>query len=244
MNHFQASRFRTANISGRYIIIVFALFMQLSIHAQKKKHEIGAFIGTAYYMGDLNQTKLFYMPSPAFGLLYRYDINNRYAIRLSGSYTVLKGDDANSDNIYQQQRGHSFSTRIFDITPMFEFNFLPFKAASRYEYYSVYVTAGVGALFMNSPSSFPVHPVVPFGIGFKYGISKRLVVTGEWTYRKTFTDYIDQLLPSEYDNAASPPVKQQSYNNSKDWYSFAGITFTYKFALGSTSCPAYGKLSK
>lgn len=221
-------------------LIVLFLSVQFYIHAQKKRHEIGAFVGAAYYMGDLNQTQVFYMPSPAFGILYRYDINNRYAIRLSGSYSVLKGDDANSDNIYQQKRGHSFSTRVFDISPMFEFNFLPFKAASRYEYYSFYVTAGIGALFMNSPTSFPVHPVVPFGAGFKYGISRRIVVTGEWTYRKTFTDYIDQLQPDEYNNH----VKQQSYNNTKDWYSFAGITFTYKFALGSTSCPAYGKLSK
>jgi len=226
------------------VTIILIIFMQLTVHAQKKRHEIGVSIDAAYYMGELNQTKPFYMPSPAFGLLYRYDINNRYAVRLSGSYTTLKGDDAKSDNIYQQNRGHSFSTRIFDISPMFEFNFLPFKASSRYEYYSVYVTAGLGAFFMNSPASIPIHPVIPFGLGFKYGISKRIVVTGEWIYKKTFTDYIDQLPPDEYGNTSGVPIKQQSYDNSKDWYSFAGITFTYKFALGSTSCPAYGKLSK
>ena len=96
---------------------------------------------------------------------------------------------------------------------------------------------------MQSPAAFPVHPSLPFGIGFKYGISKRLSLTCEWTYRKTFTDYIDQLPPDEY-SSGSLPLKQTSYNNSKDGYSFAGITITYKFALGKHSCPAYAFVSK
>jgi len=97
---------------------------------------------------------------------------------------------------------------------------------------------------MQSPSNFPVHLVIPFGIGFKYGVNKRIVIAAEWTYRKTFTDFIDQLPPDDYSSSGSSSAKQRSYDNSKDWYSFAGITFTYKFALGSNSCPAYGNLSK
>ncbi|MEN8119580.1 MAG: DUF6089 family protein [Bacteroidota bacterium] len=230
-------------ILKKIIILLFTLW-QINILAQPKRHEIGAFIGTAYYMGDLNNSKLFYMPLPAFGLLYRYDINSRYALKLTGTYTTVRGDDSKSDNTYQKHRAHSFSTRITDLSPMIEFNFLPFNAASKKEYYSLYVTAGIGVLFMQSPSNFPIHPVIPFGLGFKYGVNKRIVIAAEWTYRKTFTDYIDQLLPDEYGSSGSYTVKQRSYDNSKDWYSFAGITFTYKFALGSTSCPAYGKLSK
>lgn len=230
-------------IFKKTIILLFIL-SQINILAQPKRHEIGAFIGTAYYMGDLNNSKLFYMPSPAFGILYRYDINSRYALKLTGTYATLRGDDSKSENTYQKQRAHSFSTRITEVSPMIEFNFLPFYAASRQEYYSLYVTAGVGILFMQSPSSFPIHPVIPFGLGFKYGVNKRIVIAAEWTYRKTFTDYIDQLPPDEYGTSGGSTVKQRSYDNSKDWYSFAGITFTYKFALGSTSCPAYRKLSK
>ncbi|RLD78463.1 MAG: hypothetical protein DRJ10_10290 [Bacteroidetes bacterium] len=226
------------------IVILLFILWQINIQAQPKRHEIGAFIGTAYYMGDLNDSKLFYMPSPAFGLLYRYDLNSRYALKITGTYTTLRGDDSKSENLYQRQRAHSFSTRITEVSPMIEFNFLPFSAGSQQEYYSVYVTTGVGILFMQSPSNFPIHPVIPFGLGFKYGINRRIVVAAEWTYRKTFTDYIDQLLPDEYGTAGGSNDKQRSYDNSKDWYSFAGITFTYKFALGSTSCPAYGKLSK
>jgi hypothetical protein len=75
----------------------------------------------------------------------------------------------------------------------------------------------------------------------KYAINKRLGIAAEWSYRKTFTDYIDQLPADTYTQTASINNKQLSYSSSKDWYSFAGISFTYKFALGSSKCPAYGK---
>ncbi len=221
------------------LFILLFILTQINLIAQKR-HEIGVFVGASYYVGDLNSTNIFYMPSPALGLLYRYDINSRYAFKLTGTFSRLQGDDSKSDNLYQQQRNHSFSTFVSDISPMIEFNFLPFHAASHKEYYALYATAGVGVAYMQSSPNFPLHLVIPFGLGFKYGVSKRIVIAAEWTYRKTFTDYIDQLPPDEY-AAGGVPAKQRSYDNSKDWYSFAGITFTYKFALGSNSCPAYGK---
>ena len=226
----------------KIIIVLFFVFIQINTIAQKKSHEIGAFVGAAYYNGELNTEKVFYMPSPAIGFLYRHDINSRYAFKITGIFSILKGDDANSINLYQQQRNHKFTTTVIDFAPMIEFNFLSFNAASYTNYYSVYATAGIGAMYMQSPANFPIHPIIPFGLGFKYGISKRIVVTAEWITRKTFTDYIDQLPPDEYSSSGANASKQLSYNNSKDWYSFAGITFTYKFALGSNECPAYGKL--
>ncbi len=225
------------------VFLLFLLIFQLNTFAQKKSHEIGFFAGAAYYTGELNNGVPFYSPSLAYGFLYRYDINKRYALKLSGTFSRLTGNDASSKNPYEQWRGRSFSTFVSDFAAMFEFSFLPFQAASLREYYSFYLTAGLGAFYMRSPAQIPVHPTIPFGIGFKYGVSKRMVITGEWTYRKTFTDYIDQLPPDEY-TSGSLPLKQSSYDKSKDWYSFAGITITYKFALGRHSCPAYGYLSK
>lgn len=225
------------------VLALFLIITPLSTFAQQKSHEIGLFAGAAYYTGELNNGVPFYSPSVAYGFLYRYDINKRYALKLSGTFSRLTGQDASSKSSYQQWRGHSFSTFVSDFAAMFELSFLPFQPASLREYYSFYFTAGLGAFYMNSPAEIPIHPTIPFGIGFKYGISKRMVLTGEWTYRKTFTDYIDQLPPDEY-ILGSLPLKQSSYDKSKDGYSFAGITITYKFALGRHSCPAYGYLSK
>lgn len=233
---------KASNIQKIFILFFF-IIIQLNTYAQKKSHEIGIFTGAAYYTGELNDGQPFYSPSIAYGLLYRHEINKRYALKLSGTFSRISAQDAMSDNLYQQWRGHSFSTFVSDFAAMFEFSFLPFMAASLHEYYSLYLTAGIGMFYMQSPAEIPIHPTIPFGVGFKYGVSKRIVITAEWAYRKTFTDYIDQLPPDEY-TISNLPIKQSSYDKSKDWYSFAGITITYKFALGRNSCPAYGYLSK
>jgi hypothetical protein len=66
-----------------------------------------------------------------------------------------------------------------------------------------------------------------------------LGISLEWAYRKTFTDYLDQLPDDEYSGIPSIDNKQRSYAATNDWYSFAGVSLTYKFAFGKTKCPAY-----
>ena len=217
------------------------LLVPLAINAQQKLHEIGVFVGTAYYMGDLNQSKLFYSVQPAVSILYKIDFNSRYSLRFNGTIASLSGSDADSDNGYQQQRNHSFNIKITEFSTLLEFNFLPYKPASKFEYFSPYITLGLGVMIMPpEEGSIPVNPVIPFGLGFKFAIHKRLGIAAEWTYRKTFTDYIDQLPQQTYTENVAFNNKQRTYGNSKDWYSFAGITLTYKFALGSNKCRAYG----
>lgn len=43
---------------------------------------------------------------------------------------------------------------------------------------------------------------IPFGIGFKWGIGSKLRMALEFSYHKTFTDYIDDVSTYYYDNAA------------------------------------------
>ncbi len=214
------------------------LLLSIGVNAQNKFHEIGGFIGAGYYMGELNQSKIMYNPQPAFSIIYKVDFNSRYALRFSGTYAKLSGNDANSNNEYQIQRNHSFDISITEFSTSLEFNFLPYKPASRFEYFSPYISIGLGVLLMPSEKG-NIHPIIPFGFGFKYAINKKLGIAAEWSYRKTFTDYIDQLPQQEYTEIANIDNKQRTYSNSKDWYSFAGITLTYKFAFGSSECPAY-----
>ena len=217
--------------------------MLLSIEASaqyNRLHEIGVFIGAGYYMGELNQNKIMYSPQPALSIIYKVDFNSRYALRVSGTYAKMSGSDASSNNGYQIQRNHNFNISITEFATLLEFNFLPYKPASRYEYFSPYVAIGMGIMLMPSEEGkIPVHPVIPFGFGFKYAVNKKFGIAAEWTMRKTFTDYIDQLPQQEYTEIPNIDNKQRTYENSKDWYSFAGITLTYKFAFGSSECPAY-----
>jgi hypothetical protein len=89
---------------------------------------------------------------------------------------------------------------------------------------------------------------IPFGVGFRVSFWKNFCVGVEWGLRKTFTDYLDDCstvyyLDSEtvdFTNnsylASDPtmnhkPEMQRGTSENKDWYSFVGLTLTYKINL-------------
>lgn len=94
-----------------------------------------------------------------------------------------------------------------------------------------------------------------FGAGFKYSLTDRLGMTVEWGLRKAFTDYLDDVSGnywvdfntlssadigfSEVLSDPSPtkhlPGMQRGNPQTNDWYSFAGITLTYRFTIGEKS---------
>ncbi|MPM07199.1 hypothetical protein SDC9_53505 [bioreactor metagenome] len=99
---------------------------------------------------------------------------------------------------------------------------------------------------------------IPFGLGFKISIGSSMVIGAEWGMRKTFTDYIDDVSMTYADpsvlisqnTAVSAALADPSKNSetektgfqrgnpsTKDWYSFAGLTFTFKIKDKSDSCP-------
>ncbi len=97
-----------------------------------------------------------------------------------------------------------------------------------------------------------------FGFGIKYSVSNRLGLGLEWGMRKTFTDYIDDISTKyyiDYSQITNPeeitdkvhlsdpssikhaPGMQRGNPQNNDWYSFAGVTITYRFTLGEkTTC--------
>lgn len=104
----------------------------------------------------------------------------------------------------------------------------------------------------------------PFGIGMKFSIHKSICIGAEWGMRKTFTDYIDDVstkypnlgvLTAELGKTSAemsdrslshkPPLNedhtgmQRGNENTKDWYSFAGIFITFKIKPKGGVCPAY-----
>ncbi|MCB2207800.1 MAG: hypothetical protein KQH67_05845 [Bacteroidetes bacterium] len=87
----------------------------------------------------------------------------------------------------------------------------------------------------------------PFGIGFKYSLSKRLALGLEWGMRKTLTDYIDDIsttyyIDGELDDISDPTKShsagmQRGNENTMDWYNCTLLSVTYKFNLyGSKKC--------
>jgi len=204
----------------------------------QEKGEIGFFGGVSYYQGDLNQTKLFYSPSKAYGIIYRYNFNPRFVLRADAIFATLKGNDQDFSSLYQKERNYSFSTNITTIAFQTEFNFLPYLRKSKYQYFSPYLIAGFTFLIAPNPkSSFDFS--LPFGFGFKYALSEKITVGLEWTYSKTFSDYLDQIPDDKPDITQLPLSKQKNNSFNKDWYSYAGITLSFTLLQETGKCPAY-----
>ena len=94
----------------------------------------------------------------------------------------------------------------------------------------------------------------PFGLGVKISLARKLGLQVYWEMHKTLSDYLDDVSTTYYLNGnaidpanyeqflSDPPMNHQpgmERGNSKtqDWYSFFGISLTYKFKLtGSKRC--------
>ena len=194
-------------------IIFLATFFLITCYSySQKKADIGIFGGTDFYLGDINPLRTFNSPSYFFGGIYRYNITDRYAVRLNGVYANLK--DSDPENKYPQLSYADFSANIFDVAAQFEFNYFSYLPKKE----------------QGDTSS--LNMILPFGAGFKYNLTTRISTGFEWTFRKTFNDGLDG-----YDISSESNSNSFLFNN--DWYSFLGLFITYKFFNFAENCPAY-----
>ena len=211
----------------------------------KAQHaEIGVLFGTSYYVGELNPSNPFINKiNPAIGVLYRKNLNKRYALRYGLNYGLLAADDNYNKTEWNKIRNLSFSTSILEVSGLLEFNFLPYQInnynTSPFTPF-VFIGAAVfrvapevknNSINTTSKSKSIIAPSIPFGVGVKFDFIRNIGLNIEWGVRKTFTDEIDGL-PNTSANGY-----QISNSNNKDLYSFAGITLNYKILTKTDRCP-------
>jgi len=250
-------------------LVIFFLFVFNPVKSQDL--EVGLTGGGSYYLGDLNPGKHFLNTQMAYGLMARYCIDTRWAVKLSGMKGSVKGDAASSG--FLPGRGLTFSSSLTDISGVVEFNFLPYFTGSRMNRISPYIYAGFSVFFFNPVSNGvelrsmgtegqnigylgrkPYGTVglsVPFGLGAKFSLVKRLSIQVYWEMHKTFTDYLDDvsttyyldgrsIQPGDQEGLSSDPTRdhasgmQRGNEKTNDWYAFAGLAITYKFNLLSS----------
>jgi hypothetical protein len=202
----------------KIVIIFLVLILFKEADAQFARSEVGVFGGVSYYVGDLNPSKHFLGSKPAFGIIYRYNISPRWALKVNGFYGTLQGSDmASKENI---DRNLSFKSAITDISAQIELNFLRYVTGHDRYFISPYIFTGI-SLFNFNPKAqyegswYALQPLgtegqgttipgvgkryslttvgIPFGLGLKYSPAKFMCIGFEWGLRKTFTDYIDDV---------------------------------------------------
>jgi len=215
-----------------FFVIIPLVFGTFSLSAQKTG-EVGVFLGGSFYLGDLNPNGFFKFTQPAIGVIYRYNINNRFSARLTGLIGTVEAFDNQSSYAYQQTRNLNFKSPIDEISGQFEFNFFEYEIGNPKFNFSPYIFGGLGFFRMNPEgyingswvalqplhtegqgtefnTSAPYHliqPCIPFGIGIKVSIFKTVCMSIEWGLRKTFTGYIDDVS-GVYPNPAQLAAQQ------------------------------------
>jgi hypothetical protein len=190
--------------------------------------EIGGTIGASYYIGDINPTRHYPRDTKlAGGMLYRYNFNDRYAIRLQGLYGTLQAYDSDSQDTLQLLRNLHFVTKVVEASVLFEINFFKYRKKGKggklwtpfvfggLAYYRVNPkaqlddtwyelqplgTEGQGTTATGNSEPYRLDNIaIPFGAGLKFNLGK-IDIQAEWGMRRTYTDYLDDVSGVYVDN--------------------------------------------
>ncbi len=228
----------TSTFFQRIVIIIIFTGLLPVLNAQEYKFEIGGMAGGAYYMGDANKNTPFKGLNPAFGGVFRYNANFRWAIKADLMWGRVSGSTAGLDNIFPRNAEVSFDRNFFELGGQMEFNFFPYSDKFSYmntKRFSPYVLLGLGLTVAPGNGQTFAGLNIPLGIGVKYKIMNRLNLGCEFSFRKLFGDNFDVTDDS---NAIldDPYHISGSILKNKDWYSFLLLSVTWDFGPRSRPC--------
>ncbi len=183
--------------------------------------EIGIMGGVGYYTGEYNIRHLGHMQCYGGGL-YRYNLNDRFAIRLNAGFSKIDISEKFLLSNDEVEYPSGFYTKVRDISALVEFNFRSFmvRKVKESSCYSPYLFLGIGFLGTEDEGSISI----PLGIGVKFNLFKQFSCGLEWGARKLFTDKIDKL---------EDPWKtgETNFLYNKDFFFVLGLTLTYRFPI-------------
>ena len=264
-------------MSGLKRITLLLALLPLLAHSQtlRKDAEIGLLLGGMNYIGDLNSQSMLGKVNPAAAAIFRYDFHSRWAVQFSFAYGHIEG--GNPDVI--EKRNLSFRSQVIEGSLTVQFNFVPYQNGAHAQRFTPYMFAGVGVFGFNPQAQYngnwyDLQPLctegqgldkfpdrkpysliqlsIPFGLGLKCRIGKYFTVGAEYGFRKTWTDYLDdvsttyvepELLTAnteemaailadrsgEYESGhAYAPGTQRGDDSLDDWYAFFGLSITVK----------------
>jgi len=207
----------------RLPLLFLSLLFWPSLRAQV--NEIGGTIGASYYIGDLNSRHYPRDTKLAGGIVFRHNLNDRYAVRLQGLYGTLQAYDGDSPDSLQVLRNLHFRSKLTEVSLVLEINFFKYRLRGKDgRKWTPFVFGGL-AYFRANPKAqlddtwYDLQPLgtegqgtsnggevykvdrmsLPFGAGLKFNLG-RVDIQVEWGLRRTWTDYIDDVSGTYVDN--------------------------------------------
>jgi hypothetical protein len=256
----------------------------------QQRFHVTLFGGLSNYMGDLQDHQFTLQQSNfAFGAGIKYDLTPHLALRLAYNHASIEGDDKKSNDPLLRARNLSFASKINEGNLLLEYTILNMEERK----VSPYVYSGL-TLFHFNPYAYDtlgnkvfLKPLstegqgldadrksynltqfaIPVGIGVKFRISDNTVLAYEVSVRKTFTDYLDDVSTTYFDQFALARERglkavEMAYRGNevkgstdtypehgsvrggskyKDWYYFTGFTLYIGLGSGNGGGSSFGR---
>ena len=212
--------------------ILFISFICVTITSTAQIHEIGLIGGGVNYIGDIGPEYYINPNNIMGGIIYKWNINPRIALRGTLNFAELSASDSDASNEGRKERGLSFTNSIQELAVGIEYSFFKYDINSARHRQTPYLLVGLGAIHFKgatdqvNPSTYlygsKFSAAIPFGFGYKFAIGRRFAMALELRTAYTFTDQID------YNNPDIPSLNFGN-PNSNDWYTFVGVSFVYAF---------------
>jgi len=192
--------------------------------------------GSSTYYGELSNPGTLLKLQPNLNVGLQIYVSPRISVRTELNWFQLKGSDAEANDAGRKARGLSFLDNCFEISGIGAINLI----ANGNRYYrrptlNLYGFAGIGLLYFNptaklngkSYSLAPLQtegvsysrvvPVIPFGLGVRLKTGPNMNIVFEGGYRKTFTDYLDDVS-NKYTAPSSDPTTAYFQNPNNPTY--------------------------
>jgi len=205
-------------------ILVFCVSVFITITLNAQMNEIGPFVGGSNYIGDIGSTAYINPKDLAYGLVYKLNLNSRFALRATYSRVKYSADNANASSPIKKSIPFKFKNTLNEIAMGIEFNFFKYNLNQFKFMHSPFV-------FINlAYSSYAVNAKnlsFPFGLGYKIKLAHRLGMSIETRFNYTGKDNLEgnQTIINNL-NLNNP--------NNKDWIVTTGISLVYAF--GKRAC--------
>lgn len=132
-----------------------------NLFAFAQRHEIGIQLGTSNLVGDIGKTK-YLNPFPNnmdnisndglpfyAALMYRMNFNPYQSLRFRFAYNHVQFNDKYAQEYYRQNRGYSGTNSVYELSAIFDYNFLPVNDEQR-SMLSPYIFGGLSGLFFSN----------------------------------------------------------------------------------------------
>ncbi len=207
-------------------LVGFVPFASMTAQELEYKYELGAMAGGAFYLGDANYSALYKNTGIAGGLIARYNLNPRMALKFDLACGKISGNALELANKYPDipEQEWKFDDTVVDLGCQYELCFWGYGTGRSYKgtkRLAPYIHLGLGFTYGNKALTMNI----PMGFGVRYKLKDRVNIGIDWSMHFSMSDELDRI--------SDPYSIKSGFLKNKDSYSFTMFYITYDL------CPKY-----